>query len=129
MVLRSTSVPHNVSSPELFCGRNAAHDPLSILHAFMNRLKGIFPYPCWEKAILTYLMLEMLLQGKLVPRKIVFMLAQKLLELLLSFFEQLSALGPVILLLKNFQSLEDHLQGLIICLLFLPLQGVACSLW
>ena len=76
-----------------------------------------------------YLMLETLLQGKLVLRKIVFMLAQKLLELLLSLFEQLSALGPVVLLLKNFQSLEDHLQGLIICLLFLPLQGIACSLW
>lgn len=70
-----------------------------------------------------YLMLETLLQGKLVLRKIVLTLAQKLLELLLSFFEQLSALGPVILLLKYFQSLEDHLQGLIICLLFLTLQG------
>ncbi len=45
MVLRSTSVPRNVNSPELFGGRNAAHDPPSTLHAFINSQKESVPYP------------------------------------------------------------------------------------
>ena len=46
------------------------------------------------------------------------MLAQDLLQLLLPPSEQFSALRPIILLLKGFQSSEDHLQALIICFAF-----------